>query len=125
MSPGKDVSVLRSHMLQASFLALSRIAGFRSLMLLFRPQDDTPANVGALPAVMSLSLQPAAVEYVLGALLSGPPTASPGVSSTASTSTRATSASSSGGDDASMGVFDADTMSGHYTMKLHAVDRER
>ena len=67
----KDIRPLRYRMKAMSFKALSRIAGFKAMMLLYSKQDDVPKGMkGPFPALISACLQPAVLEHLVSSFYS-------------------------------------------------------
>lgn len=65
LSPLMDISALKHEMTKSSFVAMTRSAGFRAMIMLFNKIDRAPASIGKLPVLSSVPLQSAAAVYVM------------------------------------------------------------
>lgn len=101
MSDVRDPGLLRSMLLRASVHTLTRMAGLRAFMLLFDKVDmEVSQGIGKLPALSTIAMQPAAVEFLFLAFRrlsdevvpwEGIPTTTSTTTGTSSSSGRATS----------------------------------
>ena len=68
LSSLRHLQPLERYMEHMAFRTLLRIAGFKTIMLLYQKVDDLPKKVPSLVPISSMSIQPAALEFLVPCL---------------------------------------------------------